>query len=150
MIAALQELYQRDLNKLKTEIESYQDESKLWVIEKSIKNSAGNLCLHIVGNLMTYIGNGLGQIGYIRNREFEFAGKDVNRAELYIQIEQCIEVVIEGLSKVSTDELDQNYPIKIWQEEKGMAFTLIHLYAHLTHHLGQINYHRRLLHTTSS
>lgn len=53
-IEALKELFERDLNKLKSEIEFYGNESTMWKIENSIKNSGENLCLHIIGNLKTY------------------------------------------------------------------------------------------------
>ncbi|MCA1608932.1 MAG: DinB family protein [Acidobacteria bacterium] len=47
----LAELYTRDLDRLKTEIELFRDEADLWKTTGEITNSAGNLCLHICGNL---------------------------------------------------------------------------------------------------
>ena len=44
------ELFERDLNRLKNEISTYKNEDRLWIIEKSINNSGGNLCLHLLGN----------------------------------------------------------------------------------------------------
>lgn len=75
-------LFNRDLTKLKQEIELYQNETKLWAIEKGITNSAGNLCLHLIGNLNSYIGSELGKTNYIRNRPLEFSLKNVPRVEL--------------------------------------------------------------------
>jgi len=145
VIEALTELFSRDLLKLKREIELYKKDSNLWRIENSIKNSGGNLCLHLIGNLKTYIGNGLAQIGYVRNREFEFAGKFVDRTTLIEMIDETIQIVNQGLSKISSEQLSQNFPIKVWEKETAMAFTIMHLHAHLNYHLGQINYHRRML-----
>jgi len=71
----LKSLIIRDLEKLKEEIAAYQNEEKLWHIEKNIANSAGNMCLHLVGNLNTYIGAAYGETGYVRNRPDEFALK---------------------------------------------------------------------------
>ena len=51
VIEALKELFTRDLHKLKQEIQLYSNETTLWEIENTIKNSGGNLSLHIVGNL---------------------------------------------------------------------------------------------------
>jgi len=51
----LVELFNRDLDILAKEINSYSDEPKLWVISRDINNSAGNLCLHICGNLQHFI-----------------------------------------------------------------------------------------------
>lgn len=145
MKEALIELFNRDLNKLKLEIELYKNDLSLWSIENSIKNSGGNLCLHIIGNLKTYIGNGLAQIGYVRQREFEFSGKFVDKKELYEQIDETIQIVNQGLSKITDEQLTENFPMIVWEKETGMAFTIIHLHSHLNYHLGQINYHRRIL-----
>lgn len=54
-------LFERDLKKLITEIELYENESNIWRIEKKILNSAGNLTLHLIGNLNTYIGKEIGK-----------------------------------------------------------------------------------------
>jgi len=145
MKEALIELYSRDLKKLKQEIERYEEESILWKVENAIKNSGGNLCLHIVGNLKTYIGNGLAQIEYIRQRNFEFSAEYVDRTELCREIDETIAIVKLGISKIEEEQLEGNFPMRIWENETGMVFTLIHLHAHLNYHLGQINYHRRIL-----
>jgi len=145
IIEALKELFNRDLKKLKLEIELYKNDSTLWITEKSIKNSGGNLCLHLIGNLKTYIGNGLSHIGYVRQREFEFSCKFIDREELQKQIDETIQIVNQGLNKITEESLTENYPMIIWEKETGMAFTLIHLHSHLNYHLGQINYHRRIL-----
>ena len=71
----------RDLQKLKSELELYTNESSIWKVDKGISNTAGNLCLHLVGNLNTYIGETLGHTGYIRNRDAEFALKNISRQE---------------------------------------------------------------------
>ena len=148
MKEALIELYQRDLQKLKKEILLYQDESNMWIVEGSITNSAGNLCLHLIGNLKAFIGATLAQSGYIRQREREFSDKNVSRADMLVAIDETIEVVTEGLSQLSTAQMLQlSFPIKIWKKETSMSYTLIHLHSHLNYHLGQINYHRRLLDT---
>ena len=76
-IEILKSLYNRDLNKLKIEIESYQNEESLWKIDENISNSGGNLCLHLLGNLNTYIGAELGETGYVRQRDLEFSLKDI-------------------------------------------------------------------------
>ncbi len=110
LIESLKTLFNRDLNQLKTEIESYQNESDIWKIQKGIANSAGNLCLHLVGNLNTYIGAEFGKTGYIRNRALEFSLKDIPRAELIQKIEETIAVVDNALNTISEEELKKEYP----------------------------------------
>ncbi|MEZ4849818.1 MAG: hypothetical protein R3B93_14620 [Bacteroidia bacterium] len=97
IIDSLKDLFTRDLEKLKEEIQAYKDEQNLWKTEANITNSGGNLCLHLIGNLNTYIGAGLANSNYIRNRENEFSLKNIARGELIESIEQTITVVIEGL-----------------------------------------------------
>ncbi|MGN8057160.1 DUF1572 family protein [Pedobacter sp. 22163] len=145
LIDTLKTLFNRDLNKLKSEIGSYKIEANLWVIDKNIANSAGNLCLHLIGNLNTYIGATLGGSNYIRNRELEFSLKDVPKQELINMIEATIIVVNETLDKTTEEQLNSEYPMLVFQERTSTEFFLVHLTTHLAYHLGQINYHRRLL-----
>ena len=145
LIKTLKALFRRDLNKLRKEIELYQQEAAIWVVDKNIANSAGNLCLHLVGNLNTYIGAELGKSGYVRHRELEFSLKDIPTSELLKQIDETIQAVEKGLDKVTDKQLDEEYPLLVLAEKTTTAYFLVHLLAHLGYHLGQINYHRRLL-----
>lgn len=147
-IATLKELYRRDLERLKKEILAYQSEEALWEVTGEISNSGGNLCLHLIGNLNAYIGVGLAQSGYVRNRPLEFSDKHVPVAQMVADIDRTIEVVLAGLDKVEAEQLEGDYPLVIWQEPRTMIYTLTHIYSHLNYHLGQINYHRRLLDKT--
>jgi uncharacterized damage-inducible protein DinB len=145
MIETLKTLFNRDLNKLKFEIESYQNESTIWYIEKSVSNSAGNLCLHIIGNLNTYIGAQIGKTNYIRNRELEFSNKDIPKLQLIAQIEATIQTVNDALDLLTNVDLKKEYPLLVFETKTSTEFFLVHLTTHLAYHLGQINYHRRLL-----
>jgi hypothetical protein len=145
LIESLKTLFNRDLNQLKTEIESYQNESDIWTIQKGIANSAGNLCLHLIGNLNTYIGAQYGKTGYIRNRPLEFSLKDIPRVELLSKIEETIVAVDNALNNITEVELKKEYPLLVFKDKTSTEFMLIHLTTHLAYHLGQINYHRRLL-----
>lgn len=145
MIETLQSFFKRDLNKLKDEIEKYTYETVIWKVDKEIANSAGNLCLHLVGNLNTFIGKELGGTNYIRNRELEFSLRDIPRAELIKKIGETIVVVENALSKLTENDLKEKYPVIVFEKEMSTEYFLIHLATHLAYHLGQINYHRRLL-----
>jgi uncharacterized damage-inducible protein DinB len=141
----LKSLFDRDLNKLKVEIESYQNESQMWVIDKNISNSAGNLCLHLIGNINNFIGTELGKTGYVRNRPLEFTLKDVPRSEIITKIDETILVVNNTLDGLTESDLEAIYPLIVFEKEMTTNFFLVHLATHLAYHLGQINYHRRLL-----
>lgn len=145
LIETLKSLFDRDLNKLKLEIESYQNESQIWTIDKNISNSAGNLCLHLIGNINNFIGAEIGKTGYVRNRPLEFSLKDVPRSELISKIDETILVVNNTLDTLTESDLEAIYPQIVFEKEMTTGFFLVHLSTHLAYHLGQINYHRRLI-----
>lgn len=141
----LKTLYGRDIKKLREEINAYQDESRIWLVEKNIANSAGNLCLHLIGNLNTYLGAEIGKTGYVRNRDLEFSDKGVSKAELLKKIDDTLLVVEKALDSMTEEDFDKEYPIIVFEDKMTTGFYLIHTATHLMYHLGQINYHRRLL-----
>ncbi|MCB0402586.1 MAG: DinB family protein [Flavobacteriales bacterium] len=145
MINVLQQLFERDLNRLKEEISLYPDEALLWKTTGGISNSAGNLCLHLIGNLNHFIGATLGNTGYIRERDKEFSNKNVPVDEMNRQIDDVMQVVNTTLNQLNEDDLKKDFPIAFFQENLSTGYFLAHLTTHLNYHLGQINYHRRLL-----
>jgi uncharacterized damage-inducible protein DinB len=145
LLETLIKFFSRDLNKLKAEVQLYKDEANLWRTSKDVTNSAGNLCLHLVGNLNAYIGAALGHTGYIRQRDLEFSLKDISRDELLNQVDEVMLTVNNTLTNLAVDDLRKEYPIDVFNEKMTTEYFLIHLSTHLVYHLGQINYHRRLL-----
>ncbi len=141
----LLQLFQRDLEKLKTEITSYKDENKMWELSGDIKNSAGNLCLHICGNLQHFIGTTLGNSDYKRNRDAEFSRKNIPVDEIIKEIDETIIIIKKTLNELDEKRLKEIYPISVFGYKMTTGFFLTHLTTHLGYHLGQINYHRRLL-----
>lgn len=137
--------FERDLKRLIIEIESYKNEQNIWRIEKNISNSAGNLVLHLIGNLNTFIGKEIGHTNYVRNRELEFSLKDVPRSELIENINNTLQIVKNSLLTLTEEDLKRDYPILKFEEITSTEYLLVHLTTHLTYHLGQINYHRRLI-----
>ena len=136
-----------DLETLKNELNAYKSEDSIWKVSGEIKNSSGNLCLHLCGNLRYYIGKILGNSGYLRNREAEFSTKNIGRSELLNQIEDTIASIESTLPKLPGDVINQNYPTDVFGYPMTTGYFLIYLTSHLKYHLGQINYHRRLLDT---
>lgn len=138
-------LFERELDKLEAEIKQYPDEASVWKLEGDIKNPGGNLCLHLCGNLQQYIGEQLGHSGYKRNRPLEFSARDVPRAQLLNEVQKTRLVVSTTLKKLNDESIRQMYPEEVLGYPMTTVFFLTHLLAHLGYHLGQINYHRRLI-----
>jgi len=141
----LTDLFERDLGKLYVEIESYTDEADLWKVAGNITNPAGNLALHICGNLNHFVGATLGGTGYVRDRDAEFAAKHISRSEILAQIDSTRSMIKSVISDLSDERLAETYPIEVFGSPMTTAWFLTHLTTHLTWHLGQINYHRRWL-----
>jgi uncharacterized damage-inducible protein DinB len=138
-------LFEQNLSKLHEEISQYPDDSSLWVVKEGIKNSGGNLCLHLTGSLQHFIGNVIGESGYIRNRDAEFTLKNISKHKLLNEIDNTKVAVKDALEQCSKNELAKNYPLPLNGETVTTEFFLLHMLAHLNYHIGQINYHRRLL-----
>ncbi|MGH7538408.1 MAG: DinB family protein [Gemmatimonadales bacterium] len=135
----------RDLKGVRRELEAYPGERDIWRLVPGIANSAGTLALHLAGNLQYYIGAVLGGTGYVRDRDAEFGRRDVARSELVGQIEAALAAVPLGLGRVSEAALAAEYPERVAGVTVTLGEFLVHLVAHLGYHLGQIDYHRRLV-----
>ncbi len=139
-------LFERDLKALIKELKTYTSEEDIWsVFDGKINNSAGNLALHIIGNLNHFIGAQLGATGYNRQREKEFSEIGIPRETIINKLEETLELVKSVLPQVSNEQLEEIYPINVFDKEMTTMLFLTHLATHLAYHLGQINYHRRLL-----
>jgi uncharacterized damage-inducible protein DinB len=138
-------LFDRDLMRVKDELRSYNDPQLIWVLQNGISNSAGNLVLHIEGNLKHFVGAILGNTGYVRNRVDEFSKKNIPLEVLINGLNETNEVVKNCLSKLSLADLEEIFPVQVFGYDMTTRFFLIHLLSHLNYHLGQINYHRRMI-----
>ena len=54
-------------------------------------------------------------------------------------------IVAASLDMLTPEDLDTEHPLVVFENKMTTEYFLIHLATHLTYHLGQINYHRRLL-----
>ena len=144
-IANLSRLINRELASLRDELLAYPNEADLWQLPKGIPNSAGNLALHLVGNLRFFIGTQLGATGYVRDRDAEFAKKGVPRAEIVKSIETAADEVTRTLATLDPAQLEKPFPVEIGGNRLQTGMFLQHLASHLAYHLGQVDYHRRVV-----
>ena len=139
----LKKLFERDLKQLQIEINLYESEDHLWLARAETKNSAGNLCLHLIGNLKHFLGAILNKNGYVRDRPLEFSSR-TSKADLSQKIDETLAVVLKTLDELPEEKWQEIYPINVFGEEMTTEYFLVHLATHLSYHLGQINYHRRI------
>ncbi|MCE2895483.1 MAG: DUF1572 domain-containing protein [Flammeovirgaceae bacterium] len=148
-IQSIQKIIERDLIVLEKELTFYSSEDLIWAVRGDIKNSAGNLSLHLCGNLQHYIGAVLGNSGYTRNRDNEFAAHGMPRIELLNEIGKTKNSVALALGSLQQNVLSMPFPEEVFKVPMTTEYFLIHLIAHLGYHLGQINYHRRMIQNPS-
>jgi hypothetical protein len=137
--------YERDIRKLIEEVNLFKNEEDLWKTSGSVKNSCGNLVLHIIGGLNYLIGAKLGHTGYARNREQEFSSKGVDRKLLVSQLEELIPMINLTVATLTQDQMEAEYPMMFDNAKKPNSYVLLQLSLHLNYHLGQVNYLRRFL-----
>lgn len=134
----------RDLDVLEMEISLYPTTESIWLVKGEIKNFAGNLALHLCGNLQHFVGAVLGNTGYVRDRPKEFSLKDLSAKDLVLEIIKTKQAIKFTLPKIDPATLEKEYPEKVFNDPMTTQYFLIHLSAHLGYHLGQVNYHRRM------
>lgn len=150
MIQDMKTVLLRDLERLQQELHLYSNPSTIWQIAPGTSNSAGNLSLHLVGNLRHFIGNELGKSGYVRQRDQEFSLKNVNLSELDQLIAICSSEVSAALDSLDPADLKKEFPKDVGGIKRDTSFVLLHLLGHFSYHLGQINYHRRIIESNLS
>lgn len=141
----LANFYERDLRKLIDEVNQYKNEADLWKTAGEIKNSGGNLALHIAGGLNHYIGATLAHTGYVRNRDLEFSQKGVERKQIVAQLEALIPTVKQTLNAFTKEQMEAEFPVMFDGAKNSNSYVLTQLLIHLNYHLGQVNYLRRML-----
>lgn len=135
----------RELRSLRLELEAYPDEQLIWALPPGLPNSAGTLALHLAGNLRHYVGAILGGNGYVRNRDEEFAARDVPRAVLLEQISEAEAAIESTLPLLSEEQMSLPFPEPIRDQHLQTGELLVQLAVHLAYHLGQVSYHRRVV-----
>lgn len=139
----LRHLFTRELRALRREVEAYPDDSSPWQVIPGPPNTAGTLVLHLAGNLQHFIGAALGGTGYLRDREGEFARRGLAREQLLAEIDATARAVDTTLARLSPEQLEAHYPAPVNGRILRTEDFLLHLFSHLSYHLGQIDYHRR-------
>lgn len=141
----LASLFSRDLNRLRKQIDSFQTDDALWQTLPGVTNSAGNLALHLEGNLREFVGRQLGQLPYERKRDLEFSSKGLTKVDLGTRLEELNRTIPSVVESLSKEDLETQYPQIVFEAPMTTQEFLFHLYGHLNWHLGQVDYLRRIL-----
>ena len=144
-IADLSKSFLRDIDTLSREVALYPDDRSLFEQRPGLPNTGGNLALHLVGNVRHFIGVTLGSSGYVRDRDHEFAARECTRLELAALIAAARADVEAALAALPESRLTEPFPLAVGGHTLPTGRFLLHLATHLTFHLGQIDYHRRIV-----
>lgn len=142
--ADIRRMLLREIATFRREVELFPDDESLWKTAPGITNSAGNLALHIAGNLRHFVGAVLGKTGYVRDRDAEFATRAGSREMVAGALAAAEADVASTLAMLDDAALAAPYA----SGPKGVEVTtqrwLIHLASHAAFHLGQAGYLRRI------
>ena len=137
-------LFTRDLARLSRQLDAF-DDAHLWQVLPGVTNSAGNLMLHLNGNLRAFIGLQIGGVTYLRDRPREFSATNVPKAEIAAELAGLVMLIPQVLTAVTPERWDELFPENVLGTPLSNRHFVIHLYGHLNYHLGQIDYLRRVL-----
>lgn len=144
-VSSIRMVLTRDLETLRRELRAYPSAPDIWAVRPGISNSAGTLALHLTGNISHFIGAVIAENGYVRDREAEFARTGVSLQEIEERIDVAKQSVEDALTKINDLDLEKPYPILLGEIQLTIGQFLIHLVTHFGYHLGQIDYHRRII-----
>jgi uncharacterized damage-inducible protein DinB len=141
----LRRVMRRDLAALAAQLDAYPNERDVWRPIPGIANAGGTLVLHLAGNVRHFIGAQLGGTGYVRDRAAELSRRDMPRAELRAVAAAAHAEVDDALSRLDDSTLERPYPLAVGGVPLSTGQFLLHLATHLAYHLGQLDYHRRMV-----
>ncbi len=145
LLEDLKGLYLREVATLERELDLYPDEGSVWKELPGLPNPAGTLFLHLAGSLQHFFGATLGKTGYLRDRAAEFSKRDVPRSEIKQELSRARQGVLAGFANLTEDSLEQVFPVNFADADFSTRLTLLQFSSHLAYHLGQIDYHRRVV-----
>jgi len=118
-------------------------EEEIWWRPNPASNSAGNLVLHLCGNVRQWIISGLGGVEDARDRDREFAERGpIPRQGLVTQLRRTVQDACRVLAKLSDDSLSRKYRIQGYHVTGLDA--VYHVAEHFGYHTGQIIYITKL------
>src|SRR5688500_14089271 len=144
-IETIATILRRDLAAVRRSVAAYPDDDAPWEERPGLPNAGGTLVLHVAGNLQHFVGAVRGGSGCRRDRDAEFARRGVSRTELAAEVDAADRALVLGCAALSAESLSAPYPEPIAGRTVVTRDFLLHLATHLAYHLGQLDYHRRVV-----
>ena len=114
-------------------------EEEIWWRPNDASNAAGNIVLHLCGNIRQWIIAGLGEVPDVRQRDKEFNERGpIPREALIHKLQKTVQEACEIIDQAGPDTLLREYSIQGYKVSGLKAISQV--YAHFSHHTGQIIY----------
>ncbi|MDX1420855.1 MAG: DUF664 domain-containing protein [Rubricoccaceae bacterium] len=112
-------------------------EEDLWWRPNDASNSAGNLALHLAGNVRQWLVHGLGGAPDVRDRPAEFAATGgLGKAEVLARLRGAVDDGCAVLARADADALAASYTLQ-GNPVTGL-YAVYHVVEHFAMHTGQI------------
>lgn len=114
-------------------------EEQIWWRPNEASNSAGNLVLHLAGNVRQWIVAALGGAKDRRKRDLEFSEKGpIPRTLLLARLRRAVREATAVLARLDARDLARTYTIQGFDVTGMQAAS--HVVGHFAFHSGQIQY----------
>ncbi|HEY8204039.1 MAG TPA: DinB family protein [Pyrinomonadaceae bacterium] len=120
------------------------NDEQIWWRANPASNSIGNLLLHLSGNVRQWIVVGLGGAVDTRNRDAEFAQRDViPRDEILRRLRETLREADRTLADFDNQKLLDRFAIQ--EMEVSALAAILHVVEHFSMHVGQVVYITKVL-----
>lgn len=110
---------------------------QIWARGSENENAAGNLVLHLSGNVRQWIVSSLGENSTPRDRDAEFSARGgTDAAQLKATLRSTVEEAIVVIQSLDTERLTRIYKIQNYSVSGLEA--VYHVVEHFSQHTGQI------------
>jgi len=117
---------------------------RLWWRPNPAANSAGNLVLHLTGNLRQWVISGIGGAADVRTRDAEFAATEGwDHEALLALLDTTCQESVRVIGALDAESLAQTRTIQ--GRETSVFAALYHVVEHFSGHTGQLIYLAKLL-----
>ncbi|MFN3322989.1 MAG: DinB family protein [Bryobacteraceae bacterium] len=119
-------------------------DEQVWTRHSENENSAGNLVLHLCGNLRQWIGTGVAGMPNVRDRDAEFAARGgLSREQLRARLSDTVREAGKAIRATPAERLSET--INVQGYEVTVLEAIYHVVEHFAQHTGQIIFLTKLL-----
>jgi DinB superfamily len=113
---------------------------QFWSKPFAFGNSFGHLILHLTGNLNHYIGSGIAETGYVRDRPREFTEAAPPAKDVVMKnFDEAVQMVLRTIRAQAADDWSKPYAAA-GADAKDRFEMVLQCATHLDHHVGQLMY----------